>query len=43
MFIFRLEEVAIICKQLSVAHIINNAYGVQSSKCMHQIQQVLIL
>ncbi|XP_047128786.1 O-phosphoseryl-tRNA(Sec) selenium transferase isoform X1 [Hydra vulgaris] len=35
----RLEEVAIICKKLSVVHIVNNAYGVQSSKCMHLIQQ----
>lgn len=35
----RLEEVAEICKKLNIPHLVNNAYGVQSSKCMHLIQQ----
>lgn len=35
----RLEEVAKLCKEQDVPHIVNNAYGVQSSKCMHLIQQ----
>ncbi|KAK7070844.1 hypothetical protein SK128_002687 [Halocaridina rubra] len=35
----RLEEVAKLCAQHGVPHIINNAYGVQSSKCMHHIQE----
>lgn len=26
-----------------IPHVVNNAYGVQSSKCMHLIQQVLLL
>lgn len=33
------ETVAVLCKRYGVAHVINNAYGVQSSKCMHIIQQ----
>nr|CAH65228.1 hypothetical protein RCJMB04_9o5 [Gallus gallus] len=35
----RLEELAIICANYDIPHIVNNAYGVQSSKCMHLIQQ----
>ncbi|XP_013413537.1 O-phosphoseryl-tRNA(Sec) selenium transferase isoform X2 [Lingula anatina] len=35
----RIEEVAQLCAKLEVPHLINNAYGVQSSKCMHLIQQ----
>uniref|UniRef100_A0A2K6GTI3 O-phosphoseryl-tRNA(Sec) selenium transferase n=2 Tax=Propithecus coquereli TaxID=379532 RepID=A0A2K6GTI3_PROCO len=35
----RLEELAVICANYDVPHIVNNAYGVQSSKCMHLIQQ----
>ncbi|XP_033646029.1 O-phosphoseryl-tRNA(Sec) selenium transferase-like [Asterias rubens] len=35
----RLEEIAKLCKDTDVPHVINNAYGVQSSKCMHLIQQ----
>ncbi|XP_068709323.1 O-phosphoseryl-tRNA(Sec) selenium transferase-like isoform X1 [Montipora foliosa] len=35
----RLEEVAKLCKEQVVPHVVNNAYGVQSSKCMHLIQQ----
>ncbi|KAJ8007793.1 hypothetical protein DPEC_G00097880 [Dallia pectoralis] len=35
----RLEELAIICAKYDIPHVVNNAYGVQSSKCMHLIQQ----
>ncbi|XP_077357353.1 O-phosphoseryl-tRNA(Sec) selenium transferase [Festucalex cinctus] len=35
----RLEELAMLCDKYDIPHIVNNAYGVQSSKCMHLIQQ----
>uniref|UniRef100_A0A8B9KQE6 O-phosphoseryl-tRNA(Sec) selenium transferase n=1 Tax=Astyanax mexicanus TaxID=7994 RepID=A0A8B9KQE6_ASTMX len=35
----RLEELAFLCAKHNIPHIVNNAYGVQSSKCMHLIQQ----
>ncbi|XP_005392099.1 PREDICTED: O-phosphoseryl-tRNA(Sec) selenium transferase isoform X3 [Chinchilla lanigera] len=35
----RLEELAVICANYGIPHVVNNAYGVQSSKCMHLIQQ----
>ncbi|EMP37383.1 O-phosphoseryl-tRNA(Sec) selenium transferase [Chelonia mydas] len=35
----RLEELAVICSNYDIPHIVNNAYGVQSSRCMHLIQQ----
>ncbi|XP_019711749.1 O-phosphoseryl-tRNA(Sec) selenium transferase [Hippocampus comes] len=35
----RLEELATLCAKYDIPHIVNNAYGVQSSKCMHLIQQ----
>ncbi|XP_048448136.1 O-phosphoseryl-tRNA(Sec) selenium transferase [Rhincodon typus] len=35
----RLEELAQICAKYDIPHIVNNAYGVQLSKCMHLIQQ----
>ncbi|XP_077136063.1 O-phosphoseryl-tRNA(Sec) selenium transferase [Ranitomeya variabilis] len=35
----RLEELAEMCAKYDIPHIVNNAYGVQSSKCMHLIQQ----
>ncbi|XP_034020534.1 O-phosphoseryl-tRNA(Sec) selenium transferase [Thalassophryne amazonica] len=35
----RLEEIATMCAKYDIPHIVNNAYGVQSSKCMHLIQQ----
>lgn len=37
----RLEELATMCTKYDIPHIVNNAYGVQSSKCMHLIQQVV--
>ncbi|XP_020779568.2 O-phosphoseryl-tRNA(Sec) selenium transferase [Boleophthalmus pectinirostris] len=35
----RLEELASLCSKHDIPHVVNNAYGVQSSKCMHLIQQ----
>ncbi|KAL0969904.1 hypothetical protein UPYG_G00234290 [Umbra pygmaea] len=35
----RLEELANICAKYDIPHVVNNAYGVQSSKCMHLIEQ----
>ncbi|XP_067278349.1 O-phosphoseryl-tRNA(Sec) selenium transferase [Pseudorasbora parva] len=35
----RLEELAVLCAKHDIPHIVNNAYGMQSSKCMHLIQQ----
>ncbi|XP_035639917.1 O-phosphoseryl-tRNA(Sec) selenium transferase isoform X3 [Oncorhynchus keta] len=35
----RLEELATISAKYDIPHVVNNAYGVQSSKCMHLIQQ----
>ena len=32
---------ALICKENNIPHVVNNAYGVQSTKCMHLIQQVI--
>ncbi|CAN7999840.1 unnamed protein product [Ixodes hexagonus] len=34
-----LEDVALLCKDFQVPHLVNNAYGVQCTKCMHLIQQ----
>ena len=36
----RLSEVGALCKKYDVPHIVNNAYGVQSTKCMHIIEEV---
>ena len=33
------EQVAVLCSQYNIPHIINNAYGLQSSRCMHLIQE----
>ncbi|XP_067117514.1 O-phosphoseryl-tRNA(Sec) selenium transferase [Osmerus mordax] len=35
----RIEELATMCTKYDIPHVVNNAYGVQSSKCMHLIQQ----
>ncbi|KAM9330371.1 O-phosphoseryl-tRNA(Sec) selenium transferase [Gastrophryne carolinensis] len=35
----RVEELSEMCAKYDIPHIVNNAYGVQSSKCMHLIQQ----
>lgn len=34
-----LPEVGELCKKFDIPHLVNNAYGAQSSKCMHLIQQ----
>ena len=34
-----LEHVARVCDKHDVPHLVNNAYGIQSSKCMHLIEQ----
>lgn len=39
LYIHRLSEVAILCSKHDLPHIVNNAYGVQSTKCMHLIQE----
>ncbi|KAK7110099.1 hypothetical protein V1264_014027 [Littorina saxatilis] len=35
----KLEEIATLCKTKDIPHIVNNAYGLQSSKCTHLLQQ----
>ncbi|ESO96581.1 hypothetical protein LOTGIDRAFT_143936 [Lottia gigantea] len=35
----KLEDIAVVCKDFNIPHLINNAYGLQSSKCTHLIQQ----
>ena len=40
LFCHRVVEVGQICKRDKIPHIINNAYGVQSTKCMHFIEEV---
>ena len=32
-------SVAEICHKLGIPHVVNNAYGVQSSKCMHILEE----
>jgi O-phospho-L-seryl-tRNASec:L-selenocysteinyl-tRNA synthase len=36
-----LPSIAKICRSFDVPHIVNNAYGVQSSKCTHLLEQVI--
>ncbi|KAH9144095.1 hypothetical protein AeRB84_011943 [Aphanomyces euteiches] len=35
----RVEDIAQLCLQHDIGHVINNAYGVQSSKCTHLVNQ----
>ncbi|XP_021371974.1 O-phosphoseryl-tRNA(Sec) selenium transferase-like [Mizuhopecten yessoensis] len=35
----RLEEIGKICKDNDIPHLVNNAYGLQCTKCTHLIQQ----
>ena len=35
----KIEEIAALCKKYEIFHLINNAYGLQSSKCCHVINQ----
>ncbi|GFO47620.1 O-phosphoseryl-tRNA(sec) selenium transferase [Plakobranchus ocellatus] len=35
----KLEEISALCKEYDIPHLVNNAYGLQSSKCTHLLQQ----
>ena len=35
----KVEEIAVLAKKYEIFHVINNAYGLQSSKCTHIINQ----
>lgn len=35
-----LISVSQLCRQFDVYHLVNNAYGIQSTKCCHLIEQV---
>ena len=35
-----LVEVAVMCAAMEVPHVVNNAYGLQSTKCTHLINEV---
>lgn len=37
----KIEEIAAICKNFDVAHVINNAYGLQDSKICHQVNEAI--
>ncbi|KAL4159729.1 hypothetical protein PRNP1_000302 [Phytophthora ramorum] len=32
------QDIAKLCQERNIAHLINNAYGVQASKCVHQVE-----
>ncbi|OWY94982.1 O-phosphoseryl-tRNA(Sec) selenium transferase, partial [Phytophthora megakarya] len=32
------KKIAKLCQQWAIAHVINNAYGVQASKCVHEVE-----
>ena len=34
-----LEQISKLCKKENLFHVVNNAYGLQSSKCIAEIQQ----
>lgn len=34
-----LEQVAVLCSRYNIPHLVNNAYGLQSSRIMHLIQE----
>ena len=38
-----LPEIGKICSQFDIAHVVNNAYGLQSSKCSHLISETVRL
>jgi len=38
----RVIEIAILCARYNIGHIINNAYGLQSSKCTHLISEAFL-
>lgn len=33
------DQVAVLCSRYNIPHLINNAYGLQSTRCMHLIQE----
>ncbi|XP_014788581.1 O-phosphoseryl-tRNA(Sec) selenium transferase [Octopus bimaculoides] len=35
----KLEEIAKLCKENNIPHLVNNAYGIQASKCTHLLEQ----
>ena len=35
----KVKDLAIICKEMDIFHVINNAYGLQCSKIMHELSQ----
>lgn len=37
----KVDEIAQLCQEQNIAHVINNAYGVQSSKCMHLVNEAM--
>lgn len=39
-FKLRLNEIGEICTRFDVPHVVNNAYGLQSTKCTHLIETV---
>ena len=38
-YYIRLEEISTVCKEHDIPHLVNNAYGLQSTKCTHLLQQ----
>jgi len=42
-YFHRLEEISKLCMKHDVPHIVNNAYGLQMSNCVHLLQQVLLI
>lgn len=39
LFFNRLEDVGKICREADIPHLVNNAYGIQTSKCCHLIKE----
>jgi len=39
--LFSVENIAKVCKRHNIAHVINNAYGVQASKCAHIVNEAM--
>lgn len=34
-----LEQIAVLCSRYNIPHLVNNAYGLQSTRLMHLIQE----
>lgn len=43
LIIDRVADIALTCKDMQIPHVINNAYGVQSSKLMHFVNEAMRL